>query len=209
MKITIMITSVLLMLSCTSKEQNDQNITDLIQGDNLDQWGFILEDSLLTMDDIWSVKEGILYCSGAVKGYIYTKEDYSDYILSFNWRWPDGAGNSGVLLHISSPDEIWPVCIEAQLKAENAADLIMMGGTSIKEQSDKTNRRVAKLNESNEKTPGEWNSYKIVCRNNSIKVFINDVLQNQASQASVTKGKIGLQSEGKAIEFNNIILEKL
>ena len=208
MKAIFTILSVLLLLSCASKEKEKQNITNLLKGNNLDQWGFILEDSLLTMDDIWSVNEGVLYCSGAVNGYIYTKEDYADYTFSFDWRWPDEAGNSGVLLHISRPDEIWPVCIEAQLKAENAADLIMMGGTSIKEQSDRTNRRVAKLNESNEKTPGEWNSYKIICRSDSIKVFINDVLQNQASQTSVSKGKIGLQSECKPIEFKNIALQQ-
>jgi hypothetical protein len=208
MKITIMILSLLLLVSCASKEQDRHIITDLIKGDNLDQWGFILEDSLLTMGDIWSVKEGVLYCSGAVNGYIYTKEDYSDYTFSFNWRWPDEAGNSGVLLHITNPDEIWPVCIEAQLQAENAADFIMMGGTSIKEQSDKTNRRVPRQNASNEKIIGEWNHYKIICRSDSIQVFINDLLQNQASQASVSQGKIGLQSEGKPIEFKNITLEQ-
>ena len=196
-----------LLIYCSSNDATNGNVINLSENNNLDKWDYILEDTLISKDDIWRIEDGVLLCSGAVKGYIFTKEDYENYTFSFDWRWPQEAGNSGVLLHISSPDSIWPLCIEAQLKTQNAGDLIMMGGSTIAEQKDKTNRKVLKLNESNEKNAGEWNTYKIECNKDSIKIFINGALQNKASGASLTKGKIGLQSEGKPIEFKNIFLK--
>ena len=197
-----------LAVSCVNNDKSKKAI-NLLEGDNIDQWDFTLEDTLLSKSDIWHIKEGTLFCSGAVNGYIVTKKEYSNYRLSFDWRWPQEEGNSGVLLHISGPYNIWPLCIEAQLKAGNAGDFIMMGGSTISEQQDTTKRRVEKLNESNEKTAGEWNRYEITCRKDSITLSINGLLQNKASQASLQKGKIGLQSEGKPIEFRNIYIEQL
>jgi len=38
-----------------------------------------------------------------------------------------------------------------------------------------------------------------------ISVYINDVLQNRAT-SKVKEGHIGLQSEGKEIQFRNVVL---
>jgi hypothetical protein len=183
-----------------------QKQINLWNGSDFSGLKFFLEDETVDPGTVWMIKDGVIHCTGIPAGYIYTKNEYSNYILQLEWRWAEEPGNSGVLLHTQLPDKVWPKCIEAQLKSGNAGDFYLIGGTSIKEQKDKSKRRVEKLGASSEKTAGEWNSYHITCKGDSIILRVNDVLQNMGSGASVTSGKICLQSEGKPIEFRNIYL---
>ena len=68
---------------------------------------------------------------------------------------------------------------------------------------------IKKQKASTEEAPGKWNEYDIVCDAGKIKLFVNGVLQNDATDATDTAGWICLQSEGSPIEFRNIYLEPL
>ena len=181
--------------------------TMLFNGKDLAGWEAYLEDSKADPKNTWSVSDGVLRCTGTPTGYIQTAVEYADYKLHVEWRWPDGAGNSGVLLHKAGKDMIWPKCIEAQLKNGNAGDFILMGGTNCKEHEGKEGRRMPRAEEDSEKPLGEWNRYDIVCAGGTIEVRINGVLQNKATECTVRSGRICLQSEGRAVEFRNVYVE--
>ena len=66
---------------------------------------------------------------------------------------------------------------------------------------------IPKLHPSNEKPAGEWNSYDITCIGNTIEVRVNGLLQNTATDCSLTGGCIGLQAEGSKIQFRNLWVE--
>ncbi|MCD6175789.1 MAG: DUF1080 domain-containing protein [Planctomycetes bacterium] len=183
--------------------------TSLFNERNLDNWTFHLKNSDIDPATVWSVQDGVLRCEGKPSGYIRTTEDYSNYKLHVEWRWPEKPSNSGVLLHMSEPDKIWPKAIEAQLMNQNAGDFYVIGGTDFKEHKGKEDRRVPKINDASEKKPGQWNAYDIICRDNTIELYVNGVFQNKATETTVNSGKIGLQSEGSPIEFRNIKLEPL
>ena len=183
--------------------------TSLFNERNLDNWKPYLGNSDVDPATVWSVQDGVLRCEGKPSGYIRTTEDYSNYKLHVEWRWPEKPSNSGVLLHMSEPDKIWPKAIEAQLMNQNAGDFYVIGGTDFKEHKDKKGRRVPKINDTCEKEPGQWNAYDIICRDNTIELYVNGVLQNKATETTVNSGKICLQSEGSPIEFRNIKLEPL
>src|SRR5262245_31568428 len=71
-------------------------------------------------DKIWQVKDGMIYCEGSVFGYLITEKEYGDYVLRVQWRWGDKvtkSRNSGVFVHVTGPDKIWPKAVEAQLMA--------------------------------------------------------------------------------------------
>ncbi len=180
---------------------------ELWNGNDFSDWFIYVPDSSVDVDSVWSIVDGVLHCSGKPSGYIRTAKDYANYKLTLQWRWVAEPGNSGVLLHMSLPDTVWPKCIEAQLMTENAGDFYVIGGTEMNEHINKNSRQIAKQKESSENPPGEWNSYEIICKNNTIKLYVNGVLQNEATKTSVTSGKIGMQSEGKPIQFKNIYLE--
>jgi len=42
---------------------------------------------------------------------------------------------------------------------------------------------------------------RLICRSNTVTVQVNGVLQNEITGASVSSGTIGLQAEGKPVEF--------
>ena len=93
----------------------------------------------------------------------------------------------------------------------NTGDFWLIGGVETKEHAAKgrrvEGRRVVKLKESSEKPIGQWNMYEIVCKDDWMVVLVNGVLQNVATKASITSGKICLQSEGRPIEFRNVYIE--
>lgn len=134
--------------------------------------------------------------------------------------------NSGVLLHIQPEERFWPVCLEAQLHEGSAGDFIAMtlaigfdelravreknaaaaGTDEAARQRALNARQVPKQQPSAEKPLGEWNTYEIVCRGDSVTLKVNGVRQNTATGLSIREGAIGLQSEGAPIEFRNVKL---
>lgn len=181
--------------------------TWLWDGATFDGWKQVLADSTIPAEDVFQIRDSVIWFRGDY-GYLETVNDYSDYKLHVEWRWPDEPVNSGVFLHINGPGTPFPPCIECQLKHMEAGDFITIGGTTIAERTDPDNIVITKMKESSEKPAGKWNSYDIDVEGDSISIYVNSVLQNIATRTSVTSGKIGLQSEGSPIEFRSVYLLK-
>jgi hypothetical protein len=118
-----------------------------------------------------------------------------------------------VLLHITSGPANgtpWPRCFQAQLKPTRAGDLLPMNGANFSEtlstppeaKTPQLDRRAA----DSEKPPGEWNSCDIVCRDGTIRITINGVLQNTITRCAPAAGRIGFQLEGTPYELRNVRL---
>jgi len=193
-----------------SKDSKAQGI-QLFNGKDLSNWTFYLKDPKVDPSTVFTVQSNVIHITGNPFGYMRTKETFSNYTLHVEWRWPVEGTNSGVFVHCQLPDTIWITGIECQLQAGNAGDFACVGETDMKERTDKTKkgRMIKKMAESSEKPVGEWNSMDIICKSNTIEVKVNGVLQNKGTEVSVNKGYIVLQSEGKDVEFRNVVLTKL
>lgn len=187
----------------------------LWNGEDFAGWKRVVADPSVDVNEVWQIRSRVLYCSGKPNGYIRTEGKYKNYHLHVEWRWPETPTNSGVLLHGSGPDEVWPPCIECQLKAGNAGDLVLMNGTGITVDGvDRKNAAkrfvvIEKKAPASESPAGQWSSYDIFCKGDSIRCLVNNVPQNEGTRASPSSGWIGLQSEGGPIEFRNVYLEPL
>ena len=181
----------------------------LFDGKNLSAWTFVSRDTNAPAVSIWSVTNGVIVCQGKPYGYARTLQAYRDYRLHVEWRFPDGPGNSGVFLHVNPPDKVWPLCLEAQLQSGNAGDVRCNGGSLVQELTAKFPKSVPRRQPSSEKPVGEWNRYDIVCRSNTVTIQVNGVLQNEITGSSVSSGAIGLQAEGKLVEFRSLEIEPL
>jgi len=187
----------------------------LWNGKDFSGWKRVVADKNVDVDDVWSVRDGLVYCEGKPNGYMRTKAKYANYRLHVEWRWPGEPANSGVFLHAGGPDKVWPRTIECQLKAGSAGDFVLINGPGItvdgvnKQNAEKQFVGVRKKQESSEKPAGQWNTYDIHCEGDSIRCFVNGVLQNEGLAATDTSGWICLQSEGGPIEFRNIYIEPL
>jgi hypothetical protein len=190
------------------KEKKQDKIV-LFNGKDLSNWVFMLKDPSVDPATVFTVQEGLIHIKGEPFGYMRTKDIYSNYQLHLEYRYPFEATNSGIFIHAQLPDTIWPRCVECQLQAGNAGDFVLMNGADMKERIDKSKRVVKKLTESNEKPVGQWNTMNIKCTGNTIEVEVNGTIQNMGSNINLSQGSICLQSEGKDIEFRNIIIKKL
>ena len=83
----------------------------LFNGRDLKGWTYHLDKPDVKMEDVWSVKDGVLRCKGQPVGYLLTKKnDFENYVLELEWRWPEKGGNNGVLVHVTKPGAlgVWP-----------------------------------------------------------------------------------------------------
>ena len=69
--------------------------------------------------------------------------------------------------------------------------------------------RYKKKTKDAEKPNGEWNTIEVVCDGDKITNIVNGVVVNEGSMASVTKGKIVLQSEGAEVFYRKVELTPL
>lgn len=208
--ILISVLVLLFVTSCTEKKES------LFNGKNLDGWTIFVDESIISPEDFFYVNDGMIECIGVPMGYLRTIKEYSDYLLHIEWRYPENPTNSGVFLHTSGPDKIWPQHFQGQLKYEDAGDFIVQGEGQtatlegiVYESSDTLRPVVPKLNPTNEKPAPEWNSYDITCIGSTIELRVNGLLQNTATDCSLTKGGIGLQAEGSKIQFRNLWIKPL
>jgi hypothetical protein len=193
--------------------------TDTIQlfnGKDLTGWTSTLAEPQADPAKTWIVREGVIRCEGKPNGYLRTTKAYSSYKLHVEWRYPQPAGNSGILLQMQGPDEVWPPCIEAQLGRGGAGDFITVNKASAAEGSEAREGKAGdwhiprlKSTKSTELSGEVWNSYDIICKGNSIELFVNGTAQNKLTSCSLQRGFIGLQSEGSVVEFRNISIRPL
>lgn len=196
---------------------------DLFNGQDLTGWTITLEEP---ETEVFSVSESVIHVAGMPFGYLRTEKAYKNYKLHVEWRWVDAPPapgkkrNSGVFLHMTGEDKVWADCIEAQLRENNAGFFVFIGDSTCTETQQAGERRKARSNGENKKVRvlkrkpdveeqpvGQWNSYDIVCKGDTITLSVNGKLANQATGCVPAAGKIGLQSEGGQLDFRNIYLE--
>jgi hypothetical protein len=185
--------------------------TALFNGKDLAGWTKVInKEEGCCPDKTWSVKEGVISCTGQPFGYLMTQQVYADYKLHVEYRWTAKSEqqNSGIFVHKTGPDTFFlPKSIEVQLKDGNAGDFVLLSTATINGLENAKNKRVERTGEPAEKPFGEWNSVVIEVRGNLIRSYINGVLQNVGKDAYTDAGNICLQSEGGPIEFRNITIE--
>lgn len=215
-----LLASSFLTLALAFSTSHSAEPTKLFDGKSLDGWDYFLQTpkdgKKLEMKDVWVVEDGYIKCLGKPNGYIITKNEYSDYELKLKWRWVKGSkgGNSGVLLHCTGDNKIWPKSIEAQLFAGSAGDFWLIDKPQAeidpKQQDPKVERHYFRtVKEGVEKEIGEWNEYVITCKGDTIKLEVNGKVVNEAKKVAPAKGKIALQSEGTEVHFKDIEIKSL
>ncbi len=211
-----------LACSTATAEENGNQAVLLFNGRNLDGWDCHLVDTNVKQTDVWRVEDGVLICKGEPLGYLVTKNVFTDFKLTVEWRWPSGKepGNSGVLLRISGkPIGFMPRCVEAQLKHGSAGDIWGFRGFPVNGPAERLRKienhkelgsfvGVGKRKDA-ERQPGQWNQYVITLVGDKLTLEVNGELVNEATGCDVVAGPIGLQSEGGEIQFRTVKLVPL
>ncbi len=195
---------------------------DLFNGKDLTGWV-----NVNTEKDTWSVRDGLLICTGKPIGVMRTEKQYENFILHIEWRHMQAGGNSGVFAWSDATPAAGkrlPKGLEVQMleldwvnqhKQKDGTlppiayvhgELFGANGLTITPDNPRGTR--SKSVENRCKGKGEWNEYDVVFVDGVVKLAVNGKFVNGISQASVKKGYLCLESEGAEIHFRNIrILE--
>jgi hypothetical protein len=188
---------------------NDDSFTPLLEGNNLGKF----ERVGLLPDDV-TVQDGEIRLSGQTKGYLAVKESYGNYVLRFDWMFEKPAGwragepfhgNSGLLVHISGPDKVWPRAIEVQIWYKHEyGDFYTFDGARFDPRRDDHASLARVL-----KPVGEWNAHEVTCRDGTIALKINGQAVALGRGADPAAGRIGWMSEEGPVRFRRLQIKKL
>jgi len=215
--VAALLASALLQTGCLNESANGTSAvtpsakTELFNGKDTAGWVVFPEAG----KDSWSIKDGILACTGKPSGFLRTTQSYKQYRFTVEWRFTK-PGNTGVVVHMTPPDAVWPKSIECQGMHNNQGDFYfwngatLSGGTELKDKKSGKIRgyRLGKQADA-EKPAGEWNTFTTVCDGNTVTIFVNGKEVNKATGTNLSEGFIGLQVEGGAFEVKRCSLEPL
>jgi hypothetical protein len=205
-----------LLSSCTSAGKGSGRMVDLFNGRDLRGWKHVSADPTLSIDKVWSVRDGMIVCTGTPFGYLHTEREFTSFRMEVEYRWAPGSkpGNSGLFSRINGAPRALPRTIEVQLMHKNAGDVIGLQGMRIQSGQERhfhvANHELAgdidgvrKVQDA-EAAPGEWNRVEVLAQGSTYTVWVNGTQVNLVTGVEVMAGPVGLQSEGGEIHFRNV-----
>jgi hypothetical protein len=199
------------------------NVQKLFNGKDKTGWYTYL-DTLGKDNDIHNnfvVENGAVHVTGKYFGYMSTKKSYANYYLKVVFKWgikqyaprQTGKRDAGILYHFAETekDHVWPKSIECQIQEEDCGDIWCVQHSNV----DSPNKWETAWDQKHifrtanfEHPRGEWNTIEIICNGNQIEHYVNGHLVNWG-KASLSVGKILLQSEGAEIFYKSVELTPL
>ncbi len=177
--------------------------TELFNGKDMVGWVSHLKGGV-EASKVWSVKDGLLLCTGKPNGYLRTETAYANYKLTVEWRFAK-AGNTGVLVHINGPDKVWPLCVECQGLHAAQGDMYFWSGSKANEL--KKGVKVPRKAPDAEKPVGDWNTFQVLCVGDTLTIVVNGVEMNKTTGVSPSSGQVAIQCEGAGLEVRRVTIE--
>jgi hypothetical protein len=175
--------------------------------------------------ETWSIKDGVVSCTGKPTGALRTVRQYENFILEAEWRHLSEGGNSGIFVWgtpISAPGVPFLRGIEVQVldhgymkKADltkprwftTHGDVFPIHGATMEPHGECNGMRSFPSEERSRPSP-EWNHYRIEANAGRITLAVNGKVVSGGDNCNYRKGYLALESEGAPVEFRNIrILE--
>ncbi|MEP3480530.1 MAG: DUF1080 domain-containing protein [Fuerstiella sp.] len=178
---------------------------NLLEKGLAEAWNYFSSDDKTELADAWILKtvdeQQQLICRGNPKGFLYTKTQYSNFRLTFEWKYiTDPDSNSGVLIYTQKEPRLWPTAMQVQLH-QPLAGCIFPGGDATSDSSTEPKGLARPI--------GEWNSCLIVSEGGKLSVEINGRKAGEVSGCMPSTGFIALQAEGSETHFRKLMLQVL
>jgi hypothetical protein len=222
-KVLMFIAAVLLCAESRTLAAEPMQFRELFNGKDLSGWVNVNTDK-----DTWSVRDGLLVCTGHPIGVMRTDKQYENFVLHIEWMHMEAGGNSGTFIWSEGtvPEgKQLPKGLEVQMleldwvnqhkQDDGTLPPIayvhgeLFGANGLETVPDNPRGSRSKSIENRCKPKGQWNTYDVVAVDGVVKLSVNGKFVNGISKASVKKGYICLESEGAEIHFRNIRIMEL
>lgn len=187
----------------------------LFNGRDLDNW--ILTN---TAPETWTIRDGMLVCSGRPYGEIRTRQMYQNFIFEVEWRHLIPAGNAGIFLwadDIPAKGVPFHRGIEVQV-LEHAygntrshtthGDIFPIHGARMTPDNGRGGSRAFPTELRGRPAP-EWNHYRITCNDGTVSLEVNGGKVTSGKNCTPRKGYLCLESEGGIVHYRNMKIKKL
>lgn len=196
-------------------QQSDDGFVPLFNGKDLSGW-----QRVNTAESTWSVKDGLLICTGKPIGELRTTRMYQNFIMEIEWRHLKPRGNAGIFVwadDLTAKGVPFHRSIEVQV-LENAygntkgytthGDIFPIHGAKMKPINGRGGSR-AFPTENRSKPSPQWNHYRIECRDGEISLAVNGKVVTKGKECFPRKGYICLESEGGVVHYRNAKIKEL
>lgn len=215
--VILLLFAALLVQACATQPQT----RSLFNGSDLAGWHVdVPAMDTASVQSPFFVRDGVLVSAGSPGGHLITDDVFENYRLEVQYRFPSTPGNTGVLIHASTPRALYgmfPKSIEVQGMHENAGDFwCIVEDIEVEDMelrrgpreewgiTEGKARRILNLTDGSENPPGEWNTLIIEAIDRSVRVWVNGDLVNDGFNATADRGRIALQAEGSEVEFREV-----
>jgi hypothetical protein len=194
-----------------SAAENDQeHFEPLMNGRNLEGWV-----NVNCAPGTWSVRDGLIYCTGKPIGELRTDRMYQNFILEAEWRHLQPQGNAGIFVWADAlPARGQPFhrAVEVQVldgregpTHTSDGDVFPIHGATMVPANGRDGSGMRSFPTEKRSRPSPaWNHYRIECVDGNIRLAVNGKVVTEGSQCSPRKGYICLESEGSPVEFRNL-----
>jgi hypothetical protein len=208
-------TLLVLLAAITPVDSAENGFVPLFNGRDLTGWV-----NVNCAPDTWSVRDGVIACTGQPTGALRTVRQYENFIFEVEWRHLKPAGNAGIFVWASpeaAPGVPFLRSIEVQVLdhgyGQSGAhtthgDIFPIHGSKMVPLGRSKGDRAFPSEERSKPSP-EWNHYRIEANNGTIRLSVNGKEVTAGEKCHWRKGYLGLESEGSPTEWRNLKLKEL
>ena len=198
--------------NCQAKEE--AGFVPLLVGDSLDGWEGALNG--------YELKDGVLASKEESGGFLYTKREYTDFVLRFEFKLAPG-GNNGIALRAPLDGRISRSGMEIQVLDDTAEKYKKLKPW----QYHGSVYGLVPAKRGHLKPVGEWNAQEILCQDRHIRVTLNGSVIVDANLADLDHlgnkgidgydhpgryrktGHLGFMGHRTRVEFRNLRIREL
>jgi hypothetical protein len=169
----------------------------------------------------FAARDGLIVCTGFPTGVIRTAKQYENFILELEWMHVKPKGNAGLFVWsdpLTAPGTPFTRSIEVQIldgqetkDYTSHGDIFSIWGAKLKpDRPHPSGWERCLPSERRSKPAGQWNHYRVECKNGTIKLAVNGKEVSGVSECKPhRKGYLALESEGAECHFRNIKIKEL
>ena len=209
MKKQLIALTLLLSLSAVAEEKGFKSI---FNGKDFTGWAGPIDN--------YQVTDGTIQCKPGKGGTIYTKENYSDFVVRMEIKLPAGGNNGLAIRYPGKGDTAYVGMCELQVLDNTAKKYAKLHPAQYHGSA----YGMAAAKRGHLKKPGEWNTQEVTVKGHTIKVVLNgetildcDLSKLGKTMGSITKfkgrlrteGHFGFAGHGAAVQFRNVRIKRL
>jgi len=193
----------------------DPGFVDLFNGQDLSGWV-----NVNGADDTWTVRDGMLICSGKPISVMRTERMYRNFVAEFEYRHMETGGNAGFFVWsdpLPAAGQPYTRAIEVQVidgwetvNYTSHGDVFAIHGASMQPDRPHPAGWMRCLpSERRALGTGEWNHFRITAVDGRIKLAVNGKEVSGGYDIRPRMGYLCLESEGGEVHFRNLKVQEL